>query len=101
MSEAELHVLHARLRGGALNKAGRGDLKTGLPVGLVYDSRDRVILDPDQQVQQAIRLLFETYRRTGTACGVVKHFNENSFLFPTRVFRGVNKGALPVAQSCP
>jgi DNA invertase Pin-like site-specific DNA recombinase len=94
MSEAELHVLRARLRGGALNKAGRGDLKIGLPVGLVYDSRDRVVLDPDQQVQQAIRLLFETYRRTGTACAVVKHFNENDLLFPNRVLRGVNRGAL-------
>ncbi len=94
MSEAELHVLRARLRGGALNKAQRGDLKVGLPVGLVYDPRGRVVLDPDQQVQQAIRLFFETYQKTGTACGVVKHFNENGLLFPNRILRGVNKGVL-------
>ena len=94
MSEAELHVLHARLRGGALNKARRGELRVGLPVGLVYDARGCVALDPDQQVQGALRLFFETYRRAGTACGVVKHFSENGLLFPNRILRGANKGTL-------
>src|SRR5258708_366841 len=51
-SEAELHVLRARLRGGILNKAQRGELKNPLPVGLVYDPQERVVLDPDRQVQQ-------------------------------------------------
>ena len=50
MSEAELHVLRARLQGGILNKARRGELKMGLPVGLVYDAADRVVLDPDQRI---------------------------------------------------
>jgi DNA invertase Pin-like site-specific DNA recombinase len=48
MSEAELHLLRARLRGGALNKARRGELRTGLPVGFVYDATGKVILDPDR-----------------------------------------------------
>lgn len=56
-SEAELHVLRAHLRGGILNKARRGELKAPLPIGFVYDAQDRVILDPDQQVQQAIHTL--------------------------------------------
>src|SRR6202034_4153126 len=52
MSEAELHVLRARLLGGILNKARRGELQTPLPVGLVYDSiRKCAVLDPDKQVQ--------------------------------------------------
>jgi len=55
MSEAELHILHARLRGGALNKARRGELVIPLPAGLNYDSQGQVILDPDQQVQESIR----------------------------------------------
>ena len=59
MSEAELHVLKARLRGGILNKARRGELRTPLPVGLVYNSKDQVELDPDQQVQKSLRLFFE------------------------------------------
>ena len=48
MSEAELHVLCARLQGGIRNKARRGKLRVPLPVGLVYDMQDEVILDPDQ-----------------------------------------------------
>src|SRR3989442_12231900 len=60
MSEAELHVLQARLRGGVLSKARRGELAGPLPVGLCYDPAGRVVLDPDTQVQEAIRHLFHT-----------------------------------------
>ena len=94
MSEAELHVLHARLRGGLLNKAQRGELHFALPVGLVYDARGRVILDPDQQVQQALRVFFETYERTGSAMATVKLFHQQGLLFPRRLRRGIHKGEL-------
>ncbi len=60
MSEAELHVLQARLKGGILHKASRAALKVPLPVGLLYAENQTVILDPDAQIQQAIRLLFAT-----------------------------------------
>src|SRR5437868_10919972 len=50
MSEAELHVLRARLRGGILNKARRGELEMRLQIGFVYDSEKRVRLDPDVRV---------------------------------------------------
>src|SRR5688500_3719816 len=65
MSEAELHVLKARLRGGILSRARRGELKQMVPVGFVHDAQDRVILDPDAQVQAAVRLFLETFKRTG------------------------------------
>ena len=55
MSEAELHVLKARLIGGQLAKARRGELEVPLPVGLVYDAAGRVVLDPDLSVQSATR----------------------------------------------
>src|SRR5947209_1418370 len=58
MSEAELHVLKARLRGGILSRARRGELKSPLPVGFVYGPDGRVHLDPDQQVQGTLRLFF-------------------------------------------
>ena len=58
MSEAELHVLKARLRGGILSRARRGELKQMVPVGFVHDAQDRVILDPDTQVQASVRLFF-------------------------------------------
>jgi DNA invertase Pin-like site-specific DNA recombinase len=82
MSEAELHILKARMRGGVLNKAQRGELHLHLPVGFLYDDEGKVILDPDQQIQGVIRLLFETYRRIGTARGVAAYFHEESILFP-------------------
>jgi len=53
ISEAEFHLIRARMRGGMLNKAKRGELQTPLPFGSAYDDEGRVVLDPDQQVQQA------------------------------------------------
>lgn len=94
ISEAELHVLRARLRGGILSKARRGELKAPLPVGLVYDAQDRVTLDPDRQVQDALRALFATYERTGSASATVKHFREQGLLFPRRLRRGLRRGEL-------
>jgi len=94
MSEAELHVLHARLQGGIRNKARRGELKIPLPVGLAYDPQDRVVLDPDVQVQQALHTFFETYERTGSAIATVKFFRRESLLFPRRLRRGLDKGRL-------
>ena len=94
LSEAELHFLRARLRGGLLNKARRGALVVPLPVGLVYDERQQVRLDPDSQVQQALVLLFATFRRTGTACATVNYFRENQLQFPRRLRSGPGKGDL-------
>lgn len=92
MSEAETHLLRARLRGGLLNKARRGELCCRLPVGLVYDGQDQVVLDPDKQVQQSLRLLFETFFRTGTAHRTAKHFRDHGLLFPRRVLSRPDKG---------
>ena len=82
LSEAELHMLRARMRGGLLAKARRGELRIGLPVGFVYDELGRVVLHPDAQVQSTIHLFFRTFFRTGAACATVKHFNENNIAFP-------------------
>ena len=84
MSEAELHVLRARLRGGILNQARRGALKTPLPVGLAYDAADHVVLDPDSQVRKSVAHLFETFERTGSASATVRHFREQELRFPRR-----------------
>jgi DNA invertase Pin-like site-specific DNA recombinase/DNA-binding transcriptional regulator YiaG len=94
ISEAELHVLRARLRGGILSKALRGELKAPLPVGFIYDAQDRVVLDPDRQVQDALRALFATYERTGSATATVKHFRKQGLLFPRRLRRGLRRGEL-------
>lgn len=94
MSEAELHMMRARLRGGSLNAARRGELKIPLPVGLIYDPLDNVVLDPDEQVQHSLRLLFDTFTRTGSACATVKHFKQENLRFPHRVRNGPRKGEL-------
>jgi len=94
MSEAELHVLRTRLQGGIRNKARRGELRVPLPVGLIYDMQGRVILDPDRQVQQALRTFFEVYQREGSALAIVKYFHTNGLTFPRRLRGGANKGQL-------
>jgi DNA invertase Pin-like site-specific DNA recombinase len=92
MSEAELHLLRARLIGGMMNKARRGELRCRLPMGFVYDGAERVILDPDSQVQGAVRLFFETFRRVGSATATVKAFREQQLRFPRRITHGPRKG---------
>ena len=83
MSEAELHILRARLRGGILNQAQRAALKLQLPVGLVYVEDETIHLDPDAQVQGAFRTLFATFKRTGSAWATrARIFGNNSFSFP-------------------
>ena len=94
MSEAELHMMRARLRGGLLNAARRGELKVALPVGLIYDPLGHVVLDPDEQVQHSLRLLFDTFTRTGSARATVKHFREEKLLFPHRPRGGPYMGEL-------
>ena len=92
MSEAELHVLQARLRGGVLNAARRGALRISLPVGLVYDEAGAVVLDPDAQVRGSIAHLFATFVRTGSASATVKHFQQQDLRFPRRPRNGPYQG---------
>lgn len=94
MSEAELHVLKARLQGGIINKARRGELLGPLPIGFMYGSDGKVRLDPDRYVQESIKVFFETFQRTGSAMATVKTFREQGLLFPYRIHGGVNKGEL-------
>ncbi|MFC3320519.1 recombinase family protein [Mesorhizobium cantuariense] len=94
MSEAELHFLKARMRGGQLNKASRGDLKIGPPVGLVYLTDGTLALDPDAEVQAALRMVFTTFERLGSATRTVKFFLDEGILFPRRLRKGPHKGEL-------
>jgi DNA invertase Pin-like site-specific DNA recombinase len=94
LSEAELHFLRSRLRGGILNKARRGELITPLPVGLTYNAVGKVVLDPDRGVQHAIAHLFATFQATGSAHAVVKTFTTAGLHFPRRHRKGPHKGEL-------
>jgi DNA invertase Pin-like site-specific DNA recombinase len=94
LSEAELHFIRARLRGGIISKARRGELITPLPVGLAYDAAGHVTLDPDTAVQGALRRLFTTFEATGSASACVKAFNTAQLTFPWRHRAGPRKGEL-------
>jgi DNA invertase Pin-like site-specific DNA recombinase len=85
MSEAELHVLKARLRGGILNKVRRGEYRCVLPTGFVYDQTGAVVLDPDAQVRETIVHFFETFARVGSAHQTVKAFRNEGLCFPSRL----------------
>lgn len=88
LSEAELHYLRARMRGGLLNKAKRGELQFQLPIGYVYDENGRIVKDPDAQVQEAVGLLFSTFKRVGSARSCACEFERQGILFPHSSTRG-------------
>jgi DNA invertase Pin-like site-specific DNA recombinase len=95
MSQAELHFIRARLQGGKRNKARRGELRFPLPVGYVYgEEPGSVLIDPDQEVRSAVGLIFELFRQTGSAYGVVRHFAQHQLRFPKRSYGGVWNGKL-------
>ncbi|EKY8362078.1 recombinase family protein [Salmonella enterica] len=85
MSEAELHVIKARLRGGILTKARRGEFRCALPTGFVYDAGGNVVLDPDIQVRETLHHFFDTFTRVGSVSQTVKVFHKEGILFPSRL----------------
>ena len=83
MSEAELHIIRARLDGGIRNKAARGELRRGLPVGFVWGEQDgEVLFHPDESVTGAIRTVFERFAEFGSARRVWLWFRSESLSFP-------------------
>ena len=94
MAQAELHFLHARLQGGKLNKAKKGELRFPLPVGLCYDEQGRIRLDPDEEVRSAVALVFRLFRETGSAFGVMQRFAESGLRFPKRCYGGAWDGKI-------
>jgi DNA invertase Pin-like site-specific DNA recombinase len=94
MSEAELHFIRARLQGGLLAKAARGELALRLPTGLVYDAAGNVVLDPDSGVRGVIAHLFTTFEATGSASATVKAFASDALRFPARHLTGPHAGQL-------
>ena len=84
MSEAELHLIRARLDGGLRNKAQRGELRLALPVGLDRDDDDRIVLCADEQVRHAIERVFALWRRVGSARQVVMELIDEDQKLPRR-----------------
>jgi DNA invertase Pin-like site-specific DNA recombinase len=88
MSEAELHHLKLRLHAGERNKALRGDLRQPLPVGLARLPSGEVVMNPDEEVQARLRLIFSTFSEWSTANAVVRYLRRNDLPVPSRPLRG-------------
>lgn len=85
MAEAELHVIRARLNGGIRNKANRGELRRGLPVGFQWGEKaGEIRFDPNEAVTQAIHLVFEKFAELGSARQVWLSFLSETLLCPSR-----------------
>jgi DNA invertase Pin-like site-specific DNA recombinase len=84
LSSNEIRLMGQRLRENQFRKAQRGELHLNLPVGLVFVPHVGIQLDPDEQVQGAVGLLFERFRLSGHVSAVAKYFHENGLLFPRR-----------------
>ena len=94
MSEAELHVLRSRMYQGLLNKARRGEVFNHPPAGYIKLPTGTFALDPDEQVQSVIRLLFEQFERQGSIYGLLHYLVEHNIRMPIRPHYGPNRGQL-------
>jgi DNA invertase Pin-like site-specific DNA recombinase len=94
MAQAELHFLRARLLGGKLNKAKKGELRFPLPVGFCHDEDGHIVPDPDEEVRGAVSLVFRLFRETGSAFAVVQNFAKRALRFPKRAYGGAWNGKL-------
>ena len=94
MSEAELYLIRQRMLSGKLAKAERGELAVPLPIGYVRRPSGEVILDPDEQAQHVVRLVFGTFARLGTLNAVLRYLVEHQVQLPVRVHAGPAKGEI-------
>ncbi len=100
MNEAELHVLKQRMHQGKLNKARRGELVVAVPAGYVKSPTGQVTLDPDEQAQGVIRLVFDLFDRRGTVHGVLRSLIADGILLPVRCQSRADRGRLDWRPPC-
>lgn len=100
MSEAELHVLKGRMHQGKLNKARRGELVVAVPAGYLKQPSGQVTLDPDEQAQGVIRLIFDQFDARSTVHGVLRYMIANGVELPVRSKGGTDPGRLQWHPPC-
>jgi DNA invertase Pin-like site-specific DNA recombinase len=92
LSQLELRWITQRLIGAKRELAKKGELRFFLPTGFVYDEDNKIVIDPDPEVQKAVRLFFTLFKQFNSASGVARYFNANGLTFPTIVRGGPRKG---------
>jgi DNA invertase Pin-like site-specific DNA recombinase len=94
MSEAELHILKGRMLAGRRNKARRGELFNHAPIGFVRLPGAGMALDPDEQAQGVVRLVFDKFAELGTVSALLRYLVRNQIRLPVRPHFGANRGNL-------
>jgi len=94
MSEAELHILKSRLQQGMWNKAQRGEVLNHAPIGYVRTIAGDFVIDPDEQVQAVVRLIFAQFARRGSVSGLLRWLVRHDVKMPIRPHFGVNRGEI-------
>lgn len=94
MSEAELHILKSRLQQGMWNKAARGEVLNHAPIGYVRTIGGDFVIDPDEQVQAVVRLIFAEFARRGSVNGLLRWLVRHDVKAPIRPHFGINRGEL-------
>ncbi len=90
----ELHQIQQRMQAGRLNKARRGLWLGDAPVGYVIGGNGKLELDPDEQVQAAVRLLFDQFEQLGSVSGLLRYLARHRLQIPVRSHLGETKGQL-------
>jgi hypothetical protein len=94
MSEAELHLLKQRMYQGKLAKAKRGELGFAVPIGYLRRPSGEVVIDPDEEVQEVVRLLFRKFEELGSLHALLRYLVEHDIRLGVRVRNGPAKGEL-------
>jgi DNA invertase Pin-like site-specific DNA recombinase len=94
MSEAELHILKERMHQGKLNKARRGELFNHAPIGYIREPSGELAIDPDEQVQAVVRLLFDQFDRQGSLHSLLRYLVHHEIRLPVRPHFGPHRGQL-------
>ena len=94
MSEAELHILKQRLVRGKRNKAKRGELGFSVPIGYIRRPSGEIILDPDEQAQAVVKLIFRKFEELGTLNAVLRYLVKHRIQVGVRAHSGLKKGDL-------
>ena len=94
MNEAELYILKGRLHAGRLNKAKRAALLNHPPMGYVRGADRDYHLDPDEQAQRVVRLIFEVFEQQGSLHGLLRYLVAHDIRLPIRPHQGSNRGQL-------
>jgi DNA invertase Pin-like site-specific DNA recombinase/DNA-binding transcriptional MerR regulator len=100
MSEAELHFLRVRMHEGRLNKARRGELFNHASIGYVREPGRGLALDPDEQAQAVVRLVFDQFDRQGSLHGLLRYLVHHGIRLPVRPHFGPNRGKLEWHRPC-